>query len=190
MKQGFTVVELLITLVIIATLMSLGVVSFLGAQVDARDSERASDIAVIARGLENYYKRGNSKITFTYRTVGAYPSANEFSHIMGVNLCSDATFSAKIVSGGTCSINSGYASDALIGTSTSSFTPPVQTLPNTESVTTNTVPTTNLNAGKYVYQPLAANGAACSTDTCPKYVLYYQEEADPQDNISVKSRHQ
>ncbi len=50
--RGFTIVELLIVIVVIATLASISVVAYNGIQQRARDSKRVSDINQIAKGLQ------------------------------------------------------------------------------------------------------------------------------------------
>lgn len=53
--RGFTIVELLIVIVVIAILAALSVVAYNGIQQRARDTQRKSDIAQIVKGLELYY---------------------------------------------------------------------------------------------------------------------------------------
>lgn len=54
-KMGFTVVELLIVIVVIAILAAVSVVGFSNVQAKARDSQRVNDIEAIAKALELYY---------------------------------------------------------------------------------------------------------------------------------------
>ena len=55
-KRGFTIVEIIVVLVILALLV-VGAVPFLGrAQADARDDRRETDIAAITAALERYYQ--------------------------------------------------------------------------------------------------------------------------------------
>lgn len=63
-QAGFTLIELLIAIVIISVLVGIGITSFITSQIKARDSQRKSDLANIARSLEMYY---NDK--------GRYPDA-------------------------------------------------------------------------------------------------------------------
>lgn len=51
-KHGFTIVELLIVIVVIAILAAISVVAYNGIQQRARDSQRKSDLAAIAKALE------------------------------------------------------------------------------------------------------------------------------------------
>lgn len=75
-RPGFTVVELLITIVIITVIMLLAVAGFRSTQVAARNDERAAKAETIARGLESYYSHGDSA-----RSVppGQYPSVHAFN---------------------------------------------------------------------------------------------------------------
>ncbi|MFA4996186.1 MAG: prepilin-type N-terminal cleavage/methylation domain-containing protein [Patescibacteria group bacterium] len=54
-KKAFTLVELLVTMVIIAILTTIVVVSLTRSQKIARDTQRKSDLASIASALGNYY---------------------------------------------------------------------------------------------------------------------------------------
>ena len=53
-KQGFTIVELLIVVVVIAILAAISVVAYTGIQQRARDSKRKIDLAAIAKAVELY----------------------------------------------------------------------------------------------------------------------------------------
>lgn len=54
-QTGFTIVELLIVVVVIAILAAITIVSYNGISSQARDSQRKNDISVIAKALEMYY---------------------------------------------------------------------------------------------------------------------------------------
>jgi prepilin-type N-terminal cleavage/methylation domain-containing protein len=54
-RNGFTLLELLVVLAIIAILIAIGVAAFSAAQLRARDAQRKSDLKTIASALENYY---------------------------------------------------------------------------------------------------------------------------------------
>lgn len=59
MKQrlGFTIVEIIVVITVIAILASIGMVSYSGTQVRARDGERVADTDTMAAGLETYYEK-------------------------------------------------------------------------------------------------------------------------------------
>lgn len=54
-KSGFTVVEILIVISLIAILSALSIIVYNGSQKDARDSTRSSVTSLISEALEKYY---------------------------------------------------------------------------------------------------------------------------------------
>jgi prepilin-type N-terminal cleavage/methylation domain-containing protein len=72
MNRGFTVVEILVTLVVLSILLTLGVVGLQSSLAHGRDSERKSDIETLARGFERFYEEG-----LDGSIPGSYPSYNE-----------------------------------------------------------------------------------------------------------------
>ena len=54
-RSGFTIVELLIVIVVIAILAAISVVAYNGIQQRARDSDRKTGITNLAKALELYY---------------------------------------------------------------------------------------------------------------------------------------
>lgn len=56
-KSGFTIVELMVVVAIIAILAAVSIVMYSRVQVDARDTERASKVSIIAGALEKYYSQ-------------------------------------------------------------------------------------------------------------------------------------
>lgn len=65
--RGFTIVELLIVIVVIAILAAITIVSYNGIQARALDARRASDMNTIKKKLEIFYA-----------DKGYYPSSNDF----------------------------------------------------------------------------------------------------------------
>lgn len=53
--KGFTLVELLVTISILAVLMSIAVISYGNIQKNTRDAKRKSDLATIQAVLEQYH---------------------------------------------------------------------------------------------------------------------------------------
>lgn len=62
-SSGFTLVELLIVIVVIAILAAISVVAYRGVQNRAHDSRRLSDLTAITKALELYKSE-----------IGNYPS--------------------------------------------------------------------------------------------------------------------
>ncbi len=56
LERGYTVIEVSIIIIVVAILAAIMVDSAVGYQVRARDSERSSDVDVITRSLERYYR--------------------------------------------------------------------------------------------------------------------------------------
>lgn len=57
MRRGFTLVELLVAISIIAILSTIGLAIFSGIQSKARDSIRKNDLRALATALEIYYQK-------------------------------------------------------------------------------------------------------------------------------------
>jgi len=53
-KKGFTLIELLVVSTIIIVLMSIGIVSYRGAQKKSRDAKRKADLEQVRSALEMY----------------------------------------------------------------------------------------------------------------------------------------
>jgi len=54
-NQGFTIIELLVSIVVIGILSTIMVVSYTGIQQRSRDTDRASDITQIKLALDKYH---------------------------------------------------------------------------------------------------------------------------------------
>ena len=84
-RSGFTIVELVVVMTIMAILLGLGVFGMQKSQANAREAERKSDTDALIRGLEERYKNGNKIASAPdgSTSAGQYPSLNEILHIMG-----------------------------------------------------------------------------------------------------------
>lgn len=63
MKKGFTLLEILVVIGIIAVLVGIGSTSYSTAQKKARDAKRRGDLKAIQNCVEQYYAYNNN---FTY----------------------------------------------------------------------------------------------------------------------------
>ena len=61
-RTGFTVVEVIIVMAIMAILLAIGTVSFRSYQVSTRDKTREGDITTIQNYLESLYPREHYEI--------------------------------------------------------------------------------------------------------------------------------
>lgn len=103
-QKGFTIVELLIVIVVIAILASISIVAFTGIQQRGRDSQRASDASNIVKALTTYTADGNS---WPATPAAATSALNGYST---VNLPTQVT--AKL---GATAASSGNASTDVYG---------------------------------------------------------------------------
>ncbi|MBI4039997.1 type II secretion system protein [Candidatus Daviesbacteria bacterium] len=71
-NRGFTLIELLVTISIIAILSAIGIVTFSGVQVSARDSKRKQDLNALKTSLEVYKQQ-----------TGHYPCTSTWLHSKG-----------------------------------------------------------------------------------------------------------
>lgn len=203
--RGFTLIELMITMVIITILMVVAVVSLRSTQANGRDSERRSDTETIARGLENRYTRGTVTAganppgcgegdwsCSTTTTVPGYPSIKEINNVkagqveFGINGLGDFTTENL----------PGVSRASLQGPSGGSFVticggggPSCGTPENMSAVTAALGPSKD----NYVYEPLTRDGALCQEFTfdytCGRFNLYYFSEV--KNSIqTIRSKHQ
>lgn len=190
-QRGFTIVELVVVLTIMAILLTLAIVGLNSSQINARDEKRKSDIAAIARGLEVRYKQGNPRVISTpgnYTVAGGYPSVLEFLHILGSDMTSNNFNPTQVVNG--------YLTDAFPGTTAGTFKTPGKTYGiDIYCSSCGVAPenatylTTKVAVDRYIYEPLTAAGAQCNSEKCTRYNLYYRTESD---NVlhTVRSEHQ
>lgn len=187
-KRGFTIVELVVVMTIMAILLGLGVVGFANSRASARDAKRAADISAIANGLESRFTRGNSTATASFIKQGSYPSVYELQHAEGLTVASITPTSATA-----------YITSLLIGTSLANYTPPNITgalsatfIPMCttacaaeNSTTINSMVTANV----YVYEPITTANTVCVNTECIRFNLYYKKESNGT-IVKVTSKHQ
>ena len=182
-RAGFTIVEIVVVMVIMAILLTLTVVNLASSQANARDESRKAGMEALARGLEARFKAGNPRVTSL--AAGSYPSVDEMNHIMAR--------SSPI----TPAASSPYVADALPGAGNATLTSPGATAIDLtlvgaqciiagpgESVAT--ITSTNAGcmgpSGKYniFYTSVTDTGDICvsSSSTCVRYTLYCRMEKD------------
>jgi len=76
--QGFTLIELLVVISVIGILAGIAIISFSGAQKQARDSQRKSDLRQYQNALEIFANKNN----------GNYPSKTDMVDLSST-ICSD-----------------------------------------------------------------------------------------------------
>jgi prepilin-type N-terminal cleavage/methylation domain-containing protein len=75
-SKGFTIVELLIVIVVIAILATLVIVTFTGIQKKARDSQRQTDVTAVASHLEAFYANNGYYPTLADLQSSSFVSGN------------------------------------------------------------------------------------------------------------------
>ena len=186
LRRGFTIVEIIIVLMLIAILLALAMVQFGRSQVDARDNALKAHAETIARGLEEYYRTGNSAYAIA---PGKYPSTDEVRHAFGDNV---TDVGAQVAGGYRDTWLGGARLEAtaklrLITTSG-------QTPENTTNVQHSTP------VGAITYEPLVFTPASggdpdrftfCTTKAtaCSRFNIYYRTEKDNTVH-TIRSEHQ
>jgi prepilin-type N-terminal cleavage/methylation domain-containing protein len=76
-SNGFTIIEILVTIAIIGILSTIGVFSFSSIQSGSRNAQRSSKVTVIAEALEKYYSQNGE-----YPTCAAMTSGNVTTNVL------------------------------------------------------------------------------------------------------------
>lgn len=173
-RRGFTIVELVITITVMAILLTLAVVNVTSTQANARDSERKADAESIALNLENFYANQNPNIP---NSGGSYPGLDGLSalktYLPDLDIKVTQTPGSNDENSG--STNLVAATNTATGTS-------IAPLPSTAN-------------DVYVYQPLTASGGLCTTTSstsagaCRKFNIYYFQETSNTVEM-ITSKHQ
>lgn len=79
-QAGFTIVELLVVIVVIAILASISVMAFTGVQQRARDAVRTTDLSNIAKTLQIYSIQNNGDTFGNGSGCGAYGEGSGWWH--------------------------------------------------------------------------------------------------------------
>lgn len=190
MKRGFTVVEVLVTLTIMAILLGLGTVGLRSSLANARDAERLSDIKVMARGLEQRYDRSYSYnwtedtnsdgIPDTPRTTtwnaGSYPGNNElWDTVMWSQRARVSEVLPGVTDAAVRSPSNVYWGAYCIFWFWNADCDVAEKDTNIQSAFSDG------NGGwidKYLYEFIGANGGYCNIDDCVRYNLYWISETD------------
>lgn len=193
-RRGFTVVELVVVMVIMAILLVLASFSISQSRANARDTERRADIEILARGLEARYVQGglNPAVTTKPANVdkGSYPSTNEMVHILGRV---QADFTPTQIVGG-------YGPVALPGTTVEAFSPPGETgaydgfeiSSGSCAVEDKTCIAAFITPDDYYYEPINESGTRCNSNVvaCVRFNLYWEYETGDTSLQQYRSRRQ
>lgn len=144
-QAGFTIVELLIVIVVIAILAAITVIAYNGIQGRARDSQRVQDIKTIVKALE-FYKVDN----------GSYPAPVSTTGAAGWEVSTDGTNPTAFLS-------------ALVSGTNGISKVPVD--PINTGVAGDLAPAASKNNFEYFYYRYAAGDNGCDVSRGAYYVL-------------------
>lgn len=188
-SHGFTVVELLVVMIIMAILLTLAIITVRSTQSNARDTERRTDTDNISIVLESFYNTShtnmypsehpNTTVTKAYPgTYDLWPSSPqpEYTKNYITTRISNGSLHAPGVD-----VDSLWS--FVAATNNSETTSGVEPQPTTS---------------QYVYQPITQSGALCRgvfyVERCVRFSIYYALEnasAECPGGICViRSKHQ
>lgn len=109
-KNGFTIVELLIVIVVIGILAALVLNSFTGAQEKARDAKRINDVSILSKAIASYAAQtGSAKVAGGGVNGGGYGFINAGNFASGAY--SGPSIREKLQQSGDLAIGSQDISD-------------------------------------------------------------------------------
>lgn len=139
-KHGFTLIELMVVVSIIAFLSVIGITAFSNAQKQARDGRRRADIDAIATALESNrdpiagtYTKAWTDTTLYANSVVPYDPTQTSSS--GSSAYGNNTYTYAAITGGAAGSTS-FAVCALLENKTGNFGPALATSPTASSACT------------------------------------------------------
>ena len=154
-RTGFTVVELIITIVIMGILLTLAVVNMQRSQANARDDDRKVDVENIVREFESYYRSPSST---TPASGGSY---------IGTSYITDQKLRELVPELDARSLRAPQ-------------TDAISLVPATNANTTDAGVMPRPSASTYVYQPLSSDGTLCvdhlTGGECRRFTIFYRLE--------------
>lgn len=161
-QRGFTLIEILVVIVIMGILLLLSVVNLRNTQAQARDQERISDVANIARHFEGLYSTGATSTSGYQGAAGNYPDKATVDNAMAA---ADPT--------------------TILGPIDSkNLRAPNVVAPAWSLVTAGAIGAQTPAFNQYIYVPYAFNNTGTevlctdSSLSCRRFELYYQTEVD------------
>lgn len=163
-REGFTLIEILVTVSIILILMMLAVVNLRSTQMNARNAERLADIENMTRQLDSLYTQGMSY------TVAGSPVNLRGSYPTTVHM--DDTNAKK-------EIFKALPDDVIIAPGKTSPDESIFPADDGDEAIGTVAPAPSASQ-PYVYQPISNTGTLCTdaaTQTCRRFNFYYWQEA-------------
>lgn len=168
-RAGFTAVELLIVIVIMAILLMLGAVNVRSTQVRGRDNERTIDVQNIALALkENTVNPMTSADTTEYEKATTYPGTTLMAAVIASQQFDTLWPAADPATYYAPGVGSDSNASVVLATNTSLDPNTIMPVPTTQT---------------YIYQPVHIGGTnnketgLCERN-CREFVIFYQLEQD------------
>ena len=154
-SRGFTAVELLVVIIIMAILLMLAVVNVRSTQISARDNDRSVDVESIALAFESYYNADHSGYTKTYPGTSDLADGQDALTYLKEHVHDNSLRAPGANSGDPISLVMATNNQPASGVTPA---PTIKT---------------------YVYQPVANDGTLCSSyqTPCRKFFIYYKLES-------------
>lgn len=169
-RSGFTLIEVLVTITIMAVLLIIAVAIMRSGEANARDDQRKTDVTTIAQQLEAYYTSGLNGTT----TIGQYPGLDQVPGSSG-NAATDENTTKSTLR------DLDWNALRAPGVSSSS---------NMSLIAAGGTGAQTPTVGQYIYQPLTSSGALCSLTSsgCRKFNIYYALETGGVQMITSKNQ--
>ena len=179
--KGFTLIELIVTIVILTILTTIVVARLVRTEVGARDREREIDITTIATGLEAYYENGSPDDSIP---KGYYPGRQQVDAAAATSPPFNTFLDGVPIASFTSPIK------APSGVSDTDFNHYNITGTNPDGSYTDAQARSILYWVPYLYQPLTRSKTNCfNYADCVKFNLYYlKEETDTV--VQIRSKNQ
>lgn len=154
-SRGFTAVELLVVIIIMAILLMLAVVNVRSTQISARDNDRNVDVESIGLALESYYNADHSGYTKTYPGTSDLVDGQDAMTYLKEHVHDNSLRAPGVNSGDPISLVRATNNQGASGVTPA---PTIKT---------------------YVYQPITNSGALCGSyqSPCRKFFIYYKLES-------------
>lgn len=197
-RRGFTVVEVTITIVVMAILAALVIAGLRQTSISSRNDKRKANAEILVRGLETYYGKADNRYSTTNRPNNRYPSSSDVLHAMGWE--QDGYNPRQVTGGYQDAFLNGVSKDLVNRIRLMWFINNTVVQPDNS---TDVLNDTGVALDDIVYQPLAytpqdfygsdrIDNCNVGTQVCTNFNVYYkQENYDGSTTVKViRSKHQ
>ncbi|MDO4781124.1 MAG: type II secretion system protein [Candidatus Saccharibacteria bacterium] len=179
--RGFTLIEMIIVIAILAMLVVLGTVAFQGFRANARDKEREADVNAFAAYIESLYPQE----TASGKKAGSYPPLPSYPPSGNGNLMRDSNFAKdmdELPKGAATFPDAGSTQFRGPRTFSGSNWDFGSAIPGVADLTSNGKPS------RFAYVPLKSDGSPCTRgNECRSFTIYYMLETGDKPDITIKT---